>query len=48
MEKIRKKVEELEETVKKHTSTAAHAEKKKLDDLEVRMKALEEKVKRKG
>jgi hypothetical protein len=36
----------LEETVKKHTSVAAHAEKERLNDLEVRMKVLEEKVKR--
>jgi hypothetical protein len=36
----------LEETLKKHISAAAHAEKKRLDDLEVRIKALEEKVKK--
>jgi polyhydroxyalkanoate synthesis regulator phasin len=47
MEKIKKKLEELEETVKKHTSAAVHADKKRLDDLDARLKALEEKAKKK-
>ena len=47
MEKIKKKVDELEATVKKHTSAAGHDEKKRIDDLDARLKALEEKVKKK-
>jgi polyhydroxyalkanoate synthesis regulator phasin len=47
MEKIKKRLAELEENVKKHTSAATHADKKRLDDLEARLKALEEKVKNK-
>jgi transcription elongation GreA/GreB family factor len=47
MDKIKKKVEELEANVKKHTSAAEHADKKRLDDLEARIKALEEKAKKK-
>ena len=35
MDKIKKKVEELEATVKKHTSAAEHTDKKRLDDLEL-------------
>ena len=34
MDKIKKKVEELEATVKKHTSAAKHTDKKRLDDLD--------------
>ena len=45
MDKI-KKVDELGATVKKHTSAAEHTDKKRLDDLETRLKALEEKLKR--
>lgn len=47
MDKIKKKFEELEETVKKHSSAAQQAEKKRLDDFDARLKALEEKVKKK-
>ena len=47
MDKIKKKLDELEATVKKHTSSEEHSEKKRIDDLEVRLKALEEKVKKK-
>lgn len=47
MEKIKKKLDELEATVKAHTTAAAHSEKKRLDALEVRLKALEEKAKKK-
>jgi tetrahydromethanopterin S-methyltransferase subunit G len=47
IQNIKKRLEELEETVKKHTSAAVHADKKRLDDLEARMKALEETVKKK-
>ena len=47
MEKIKKKLEELDATVKKHASAAEHADKKRLDDLEARLKALEEKLKKK-
>jgi hypothetical protein len=47
MEKIKKKLDALEEIVKKHTSAAEHADKKRLEDLEARLKALEEKVKKK-
>ncbi len=47
IEKIKKKIEELEATVKKHTSAAEHADKKRLDDFEARLKVLEEKAKKK-
>jgi uncharacterized protein Yka (UPF0111/DUF47 family) len=47
IEKIKKKLEELEETVKKHASATEHADKKRFDDLEARLKALQEKVKKK-
>ncbi|HYA77881.1 MAG TPA: hypothetical protein VEF91_04115 [Verrucomicrobiae bacterium] len=47
MDKLKKKIDELEATVKKHTSAATHDEKKRIDDLEARLKALEEKVKKK-
>ncbi|MGA2523743.1 MAG: hypothetical protein ABSF65_06270 [Candidatus Bathyarchaeia archaeon] len=45
MDKI-KKVDELGATIKKHTSAAEHTDTKRLDDLETRLKALEEKPKR--
>jgi polyhydroxyalkanoate synthesis regulator phasin len=48
MDKIKKKLDELEATVKKHTSAAEHSEKKRIDDLEARLKTLEEKVKKKA
>ena len=41
-----KKVDELVATIKKHTSVAEHMDTKRLDDLETRLKALEEKPKR--
>ena len=47
MEKIKKKLDEIEATVKKHASAAEHADKKRLDDLDARLKALEEKLKKK-
>jgi hypothetical protein len=47
MEKIKKKQEELEAAIKKHFADAKLADKKRLDDLEARMKALEEKMKKK-
>jgi hypothetical protein len=47
MDKIRKKLDELEANIKKHTSAAEHSEKKRIDDLDARLKALEEKVKKK-
>ncbi len=47
MDKIKKKLEDLEATVKKHASVAEHADKKRLDDLDARFKALEEKIKKK-
>jgi len=46
-DKIKKKLDDLEATVKKHTSSAEHANKQRLDNLEARLKALEEKVKKK-
>lgn len=47
MDKIKKKLDDLEVTVKKHASAAEHSEKKRIDDLEARLKALEEKIKKK-
>ena len=47
LDKIKKKLEDLEATVKKHASAAEHADKKRLDDLDARLKALEEKIKKK-
>ena len=47
MEKIKKKLEEFEGSMKKHFSEAHQADKKRLDELEARLKALEEKVKKK-
>jgi len=47
IEKIKKKQEEFEAAIKKHVSETKQADKKRIDDLESRMKALEEKVKKK-
>lgn len=47
MEKIKKRFEEFEENMKKHMSETRQADKKRLNDLETRMKALEEKLKKK-
>ncbi|HVP26646.1 MAG TPA: hypothetical protein VMT26_03165 [Candidatus Bathyarchaeia archaeon] len=46
MEKIKKKFEELEESMKKHMSEARQADKKRIDELNARVKALEEKLKK--
>ena len=48
MDKIKKKIDELDAAVKKHTAAAEHSEKKRIDDLEARLKALEEKIKKKA
>jgi polyhydroxyalkanoate synthesis regulator phasin len=47
MEKIKKRFEEFEESMKKHMSDARQADKKRLDELDARVKALEEKLKKK-
>jgi polyhydroxyalkanoate synthesis regulator phasin len=47
IEKIKKRLDELEAHIKKHSSHEVHSEKKRIDDLEARLKALEEKVKKK-
>ena len=47
IEKIKKKLDELDADIKKHTVQAVHADKKRLDDLDARLKALEEKAKKK-
>ena len=47
MEKIKKRFEEFEENMKKHMSEARQADKKRLDELDARMKSLEEKLKKK-
>ena len=47
IEKIKKKQEEFDAAIKKHLSEAKQGDKKRLDDLDARMKALEEKVKKK-
>ena len=47
MDKIMKKLDELEENIKKHASSAVHTQSKRIDDLDARLKALEEKVKKK-
>ena len=47
IEKIKKKLDGLDADIKKHVAEAVHADKKRLDDLDARMKALEEKVKKK-
>jgi polyhydroxyalkanoate synthesis regulator phasin len=46
-EKMKKKFDEFQENVKKHMSEARQADKKRVDELESRLKALEEKVKKK-
>ena len=46
-EKIKKRFEEFEESMKKHMSDARQADKKRIDDLDVRVKALEAKLKKK-
>jgi phage-related tail protein len=46
MEKIKKKLEEFQETIKEHNAAAERAQKKRLDDFEARLKALEEKAKK--
>ena len=46
-EKIKKKFEELEESMKKHMSEARQADKKRIDELDARVKALEAKLKKK-
>jgi tetrahydromethanopterin S-methyltransferase subunit G len=47
MEKIKKRLDELEADIKKHTSGVMHTDKKRLDEIDARLKALEEKVKKK-
>ncbi|MGA3290596.1 MAG: hypothetical protein ABSD42_10200 [Candidatus Bathyarchaeia archaeon] len=47
IEKIKKKLDALDADIKKHTAQAVHADKKRLDDLDARLKALEEKAKKK-
>lgn len=47
MEKIKKRLDELEAHIKKHSSESMHADKKTLEALDARLKALEEKVKKK-
>jgi len=47
MEKIKKRFEEFEEGMKKHMSEARQADKKRIDELDARVKALEEKLKKK-
>ena len=46
-EKIKKRFDELEESVKKHMSEARQADKKRLEELEARVRTLEEKLKKK-
>ncbi|HVP16002.1 MAG TPA: hypothetical protein VMT42_01380 [candidate division Zixibacteria bacterium] len=46
-EKIKKKFEEFEESMKKHVSEIRQADKKRIDELDARVKALEEKLKKK-
>ncbi|MGA3059559.1 MAG: hypothetical protein ABSD92_04225 [Candidatus Bathyarchaeia archaeon] len=47
IEKIKKKLDELDADIQKHTAQAVHSDKKRLDDLDARLKALEEKAKKK-
>jgi hypothetical protein len=47
IEKIKKKLEGLDADIKKHIAEAAHVDRKRLEDLDARLKALEEKVKKK-
>jgi len=46
-EKIKKKFEELEESMKKHMAVAKQADKERMEKLEARVKSLEEKMKKK-
>jgi phage-related tail protein len=46
-EKIKKRFEEFEESMKKHMADARQADKKRLQELDARVKALEEKLKKK-
>jgi len=46
-EKIKKRFEEFEESMKKHMSDARQADKKRIDELDARVKALEAKLKKK-
>jgi peptidoglycan hydrolase CwlO-like protein len=46
VERIKKKLDELEASIKKHTSEQVHSDKKRLDELDARLKILEEKVKK--
>jgi len=46
-EKLKNRFEEFEESMKKHMSDARQADKKRIEALETRVKALEEKVKKK-
>jgi len=46
-EKIKKRFEEFEESMKKHMAEARQADKKRLEELDARVKALEEKLKKK-
>lgn len=45
-EKISKKIEELEEKMRKNMEQEKQASKKRVDELEARIKALEEKLKK--
>ena len=47
MEKIKKRFEDFQEDMKKHMTEARRADKKRLDELDARIKALEEKLKKK-
>jgi len=46
-EKIKKRFEEFEESMKKHMTDARQADKKRIDELDARVKALEAKLKKK-
>jgi tetrahydromethanopterin S-methyltransferase subunit G len=46
-EKIKKRFDEFEESLKKHMAEARRADKKRLEELDARVKALEEKLKKK-
>jgi len=47
IEKIKKRFEEFQEDMKKHMSDARQADKKRMDELDARLKNLEEKLKKK-
>jgi phage-related tail protein len=47
MEKIKKRFEDFQEDMKKHMSDARQADKKRMDELDARLKNLEEKLKKK-